>query len=370
MVSNRSNTVRVAMVTANALPLMGGIETHVHEVATRLGAAGVDVTVLTTDRSGDLPAHEDQPGYRLSRWRAYPDSPDFFLAPGLVRHLLSEHYDVVHMQGVHTLVAPTALAAARRARIPSVLTFHTGGHSSRLRGSLRPVQWRLLSPLLRSAAALVAVSEYERRTFAAVLGTPSESTIRLIRNGSDPLPVDPFAAKPAGSPLLLSVGRLERYKGHHRIVRAMPAILAKAPDARLILVGEGPYERPLRELASELGVADQVSIRSFGPERRAVMGKLVADADVLCLLSEYEAHPVAVMEGVGAGTKVLVADTSGLTELGTTGLATTIALHASAEQLAAAVLGVAAASPPAPPDLPSWDACAESLQSLYREVAA
>jgi glycosyltransferase involved in cell wall biosynthesis len=100
------------------------------------------------------------------------------------------------------------------------------------------------------------------------------------------------------------------------------------------------------------------------------MGKLVADADVLCLLSEYEAHPVAVMEGVGAGTKVLVADTSGLTELGTTGLATTIALHASAEQLAAAVLGVAAASPPAPPDLPSWDACAESLQSLYREVAA
>ena len=60
------------------------------------------------------------------------------------------------------------------------------------------------------------------------------------------------------------------------------------------------------------------------------MGKLVADADVFCLLSEYEAHPVAVMEALGAGTKALVADTSGLSELGRAGLATTIALEATA----------------------------------------
>jgi glycosyltransferase involved in cell wall biosynthesis len=369
MTSTRPSGVRVAMVTARALPLMGGIETHVHEVATRLGAAGVDVTVLTTDRSGDLPVEEKQPGYRVRRWRAYPGSRDYYLAPGLVRHLSSGDYDVVHVQGVHTLVAPTALAAARRAGVPSVLTFHTGGHSSPLRGSLRPLQWRLLAPLLRSAAALVAVSEYERRTFAAVLGNSSEKSIRLIRNGSDPLPVDPLAAKPEGDPLLLSVGRLERYKGHHRILRALPAILAQAPNARLILVGDGPYERPLRAMASALGVADRVSICSFGPERRAVMGKLVADADVLCLLSEYEAHPVAVMEAVGAGTKALVADTSGLSELGDSGLATTIALETPAEGVAAAVLAVASASPNATPALPDWAGCTQSLHRLYLEVA-
>ena len=50
--------LRVAMVTASALPRMGGIETHVHEVSTRLAAAGVDVTVLTTDPSGELPREE------------------------------------------------------------------------------------------------------------------------------------------------------------------------------------------------------------------------------------------------------------------------------------------------------------------------
>jgi len=368
MIPTRRGPLRVAMVCARALPLMGGIETHVHEVSTRLGAAGVDVTVLTTDRSGDLPVEEKLPGYRVRRWRAHPRSRDYYLAPGLARHLLrTNDYDVVHVQGVHTLVAPTALAAARRAGIPTVLTFHTGGHSSALRGSLRSLQWRLLAPLLRSTAALVAVSDYERQTFAAVLGDTG-GAIRLVRNGCEPLPVDHSAEKAEGSPLLVSVGRFERYKGHQRILGALPAILAQAPEARLVLVGSGPYEQPLRAMAGQLGVTDRVSICGFGPERRAAMGKLVADADVFCLLSEYESHPVAVMEAVGAGTKALVADTSGLSELGRAGLATTIALGASADQVAAAALAVAAAPRVAPTALPSWDDCAEQLHRLYREV--
>jgi len=169
--------------------------------------------------------------------------------------------------------------------------------------------------------------------------------------------------------LLVSVGRLERYKGHHRVLRALPAILAQAPDARLVLIGRGPYEQRLRAMASQLGVADRVSICAFGPEGRAAMGKLVADADVLCLLSEYESQGIAVMEALAAGTKALVADTSGLSELGRAGVATTIALEAPAEQVAAAVLAVAGAPRTPPPAIPSWDDCAEQLHRLYCEVA-
>ena len=214
----------------------------------------------------------------------------------------------------------------------------------------------------------LAVCDYERQIFAPVLGA-GEQTIRLIRNGCEPLPIDSTAEKSEGSPLLVSVGRLERYKGHHRILQALPAILAKEPGARLVLAGSGPYEQPLRAIATELGVADRVSVRGFGPERRASLGKLVADADVFCLLSEYEAHPVAVMEAVGAGTKALVADTSGLSELGRAGLATTIALESTPEQVAATVLAVAAAAKKVPPVIPTWDDCAEQLHRLYREVA-
>lgn len=370
MTANYARNIRLAMVCARARPLVGGIETHVHEVCSRLADQGVEVTVLTTDRSGILPRLETPARYRVRRWPAYPRSRDYYLAPGLGQHLMqAADYDMVHIQGVHTLVPPMALAAAQRAGIRSVLTFHSGGHSSPLRSSLRGLQWRLMRPLLRSATALVAVSEYEQRTFASLIGVPAED-IRLIRNGSEPLPIDIDAARPEGSPLLVSVGRLERYKGHHRVLQALPAILAQAPHARLVVIGSGPYEPALRAMAHRLGVADRVSICGFGPERRSEMGKLVADADVMCLLSEYEAHPVAVMEALGAGTRSLVADTSGLSELGRAGLVTTIALEASAQQIANAALAVAATPPCPPPKLPSWDDCAAQLLCLYRQVAA
>ena len=368
MIRTSRQPLRVAMVSALALPAMGGIETHVHEVSTRLAEAGVDVTVLTTDGAGQLPAVEQFPGYQVRRWRTYPRSRDYCLAPGLLRHLTSEAYDVVHVQGIRTLLAPTALAAASRAKVPSVLTLHTGGNRSALRQSLRPLQFRLCRPMLRHAAAVVAVCEYERHNFASLLGI-SDDAIRLIRNGSDPLPIDPFAEKEDGSPLLVSVGRLERFKGHHRILGAMPNILAQAPGARLVLVGDGPYEKELHAMADRLGVADRVSICSFGPERRGSFGRLVADADLFCLLSESEAHPIAVMEAVGAGTAALVADTTGLSELGRAGLVTTIALKSSAEQIAAAALDLAAAPRMAPPRLLSWDECAEQLHQLYCEIA-
>ncbi len=363
-------TLRVGMVAARALPLMGGIETHVHEVSERLAASGVAVTVLTTDTTGELPASETVDGYRVRRWPAYPRSRDYYLSPGLIRHLRRSRsdYDVIHIQGVHTLVAPAALAAARHAAVPSVLTFHTGGNSSGLREFIRPLQWKLLSPLLRSAAALVAVCEFERAMFAGLLGI-DESAIRLIRNGCQPLPVDPAAPVPDGDPLVVSIGRLEKYKGHHRILAAMPEILRRAPGARLALIGSGPFEPNLRQQARELGVAAQLSILHFGPGERGALGKLVSTADVVCLLSEYEAHPVAVMEALGSGTPALVADTSGLTELGQQGLATAIALDAPPSRIAAAVLDLAAAAPITPPPLPTWDDCAAALHSLYLEVA-
>jgi glycosyltransferase involved in cell wall biosynthesis len=369
MIPDRQGPLRVAMVSAFAFPTMAGIATHVHEVATRLGAAGVDVTVMATDRTWELPAEEQLPEYRVRRWRAYPRSRDYYLAPGIARHLLQPNdYDVVHVEGVHSLVAPTALAAARRAGIPSLLTLHTGGHNSSLRNALRPLQWRLLKPLLTSTT-IVATGENERDIFVKVLGG-SGKPVRLIRNGSEPLPIDHSAEKPAGSPLLVSVGRLERFKGHHRILRAMPKILAEAPDARLVLVGAGPYEQPLRDMARELGVDDRVSVRAFSPEQRPAMGKLIADADLFCLLSEYEGHPMAVLEALGAGTKVLLAESPGLAELGRAGLATTVALDSPPEQVAAAALAVIAAPQTGPPALPSWTDCAEEYRRLYQELVS
>ena len=139
--------------------------------------------------------------------------------------------DLVHCQGYHTLVAPLAMLTALRARIPYVVTFHSGGHGSALRRSVRPLQAWLLRPLLIRAGRLIAVSDFEAALFARRLRIPL-GAIEVIPSGVT-LPEVEDAQSPSGPPLILSIGRLERYKGHHRVLEAVPAVNEARPGTRL-----------------------------------------------------------------------------------------------------------------------------------------
>ena len=79
-------------------------------------------------------------------------------------------------------VPVTAMLAAKRAGIPYIVTFHTGGHSQQLRNALRSAQWRLVGPLLREASALIAVSQFEALTMTRQARLEDGSVI-VIRNG-------------------------------------------------------------------------------------------------------------------------------------------------------------------------------------------
>lgn len=364
---NRGRT-RVLMVTARYFPAMGGIETHVYEVAKRLVNAGADVTVLTTDPSGTLPTIECVNGVRIQRVRAWPTRRDYYFAPAIYRIITSGAYDIVHCQGFHTLVPPLVMLAARRAGIPFVVSSHTGGHSSRLRNAARGVQWAALRPLLARAARLVVVSNYEAAYFRRKLRLPEDRFV-VVRNGSY-LPRN--TDLPVGAhdgPLILSVGRLERYKGHHRVIAALPTVLAHAPEARLQIIGAGPYEQQLRRLAARLGVADRTEIRAIPPGEREQMAALLAQADLVTLLSDYEAHPVSVMEALALGRSVLVADTSGLSELAQQGLVRAIPVRSTPDAVGRAILDQLRA-PVIPPEtrIPTWDDCADELLALYQTV--
>lgn len=360
---------RVLMVAARYLPLMGGIETHVHEVSQRLAHEGFAVTVLTTDPSGQLPAVERVNDVEIRRVRAYPAKRDYYFAPGIYRIITRGDWDLIHCQGFHTLVPPLAMFAAWRAGIPYVITSHTGGHSSRLRNTARTVQWMLLRPLLAHARKIVVVSNFEAEHFRKRLHLPEERFI-VIRNGSY-LPVISALADTAhkNSPLILSVGRLERYKGHHRIISALPKVLEQRPGTRLQILGTGPYEQTLRQLASNLEVAEYVDIRAVPPSDRQQMASLLSRADLVTLLSDYEAHPVSVMEALALRRPVLVADTSGLSELADGRTVRAISPESTPAEIATAVL-LQLDSPLSMTEvhLPTWDDCTSELLSVYRSI--
>jgi glycosyltransferase involved in cell wall biosynthesis len=363
-------TLRILMVCTRYLPDLGGIETHVYEVARRLRALeGFDITVLATDRTRRLPRDEVLDGIRVLRVPSWPPGRDYYLAPRIAAVVgQRERWDLVHCQGIHTPVPVLAMLAARRAGTPYLVTFHTGGHSLRHRNALRSSQWRLAGPLLRNAVSLVGVSRFEAQTLsdqARLRGKP----VTVIRNGGT-LPPPPVgtAAVPGR---IVSSGRLERYKGHHRVIEALPHVMRDVPDAHLVVVGSGPYEPELRELARRLGVSDRVTIAPLPSADRGAMAEALAKSSVVAALSDYEAHPVAVMEALSAGRPVVGYDVAGIGELVADGWVRGVTPGAPAARVAREIAG-AMLSPCLvdPAEIPTWNSCADQLAQVYLKAAA
>ena len=145
------------------------------------------------------------------------------------------------------------------------------------------MQWRTIGPFLRRATLLIAVSRFEQQLFQKVCRLDA-SRIKVIPNGgglptlSDKLEVIPGR--------IVSSGRLERYKGHHKAIEALPIVQQSIPYALLNILGSGPYEDRLRSLISALGLEGSVTIEYISPGDRDRMAKTLGEAAVFVALSE------------------------------------------------------------------------------------
>ena len=359
--------MHIEMVAARYFPFVGGIETHIHEIGTRMVVLGHQVTVLTTDPSGALPTEENSCGMRIKRVNAWPRNRDYYFAPGIYTEVSRGQGDIVHFQGYNTLVAPLGLYAAIRRAVPFVLTFHSGGHSSALRNAIRGFQQALLSPLVEQASRLIGVSEFEAAFFSKRMSL-NRDRFEVIPNGAS-LPAPSNTPLQHDGHLVVSVGRLERYKGHQRVIAAFPALIRRVPDARLKIVGSGPYESELRRLVKVLRLEERVTIEAIPSAERQRLSDLLSGTALVVLLSQYEAHPVAIMEALSLRRPVLVSDTSGLRELAQKGLCRSIPLNAKPDAVADAIAEELEANRQAPDvSLPDWDGCARRLIDLYETV--
>jgi glycosyltransferase involved in cell wall biosynthesis len=365
-----STLLRILMVSARYLPFMGGIETHIHEVGSRLVAQGHTVVVLTTDPTWNLPPTETISGMSVIRVRAWPKGADYCFAPRVHTELMRGAWDVVHIQGYHTFAAPLGMIAAIKRRVPFVVTFHSGGHSSRLRNSLRAAQHAVLRPLISRADQLIGVSEFEVDFFSSRMGIRRDRFV-VIPNGACLAAAPRRPALDRDRPLIVSIGRVERYKGHHRAIEAFSRLLARLPGARLRVLGQGPYEPQLRRLVRRLGLDERVEIGGIPPRDRGVIADLLGHAALVVLLSEYEAHPVAVMEALSLGRPVLTSDTSGFKELARKGLVRAVPINdSSPEDIAQAMREHLSSDPPtASVALPDWNDCADRLLAVYQTAA-
>lgn len=359
--------LRIAMVTARYLPETGGTEVHTHEVAERLVRRGAEVVVIATTSQRTISDPSTDSPFRVMKVHAWTKRLDLYFAPGLMRELKAAKPDIVHCQGFHTLVAPIAMLAARRMKTQYVVTLHSGGHSSRLRTIFRPLQAWLLRPLLLNAHALVAGSSFEARQFARWLRLPVDRFVVLPSGVDLPHPSD-VGRRACCDELVLSVGRLESYKRHQIVLRALRDLHRQRPNIRLQIVGSGRYERQLRRLARRLGVEHLVEISSVPVNRREMMARLLRQADVVVSLSSYESQGIAMQEALALGCRLVVSDAGALAELRQYANVRVVSPRPRATEVASAIVEMLSTTPVAPPEMPTWEACVSGLVDLYEDA--
>jgi glycosyltransferase involved in cell wall biosynthesis len=140
-------------------------------------------------------------------------------------------------------------------------------------------------------------------------GVPARK-VSVIRNGVDFESIQP---NPKREPLrrIVVVANLRREKGHDVLIDAASAVVARFPDARFFIIGDGPEREKLRARAGACGVSPVVSFIGHCDDIPARL----ASADILVLPSRSEGLPNAVLEAMAAALPIVASNVGGVPEL-------------------------------------------------------
>jgi glycosyltransferase involved in cell wall biosynthesis len=344
--------------------MIGGVEKHMVEIATRLASAGNEVEMLTHAESDQaLAASEVMDGVRVKRFRVPIPSSNYALSPALWRYLARSQgrYDVVHAHGYHAL--PALEAALSR---PSTLVFtphyHGTGHSP-FRKLLHPPYRRLGRIIFERAGRTIAVSPPEAKLilshFPAV-----EPRLVVVPNGVDQGALDAAEPFEETRTVILSAGRLESYK---QVDKTIAALAHLPEDFVLRITGEGSARSDLEARSGSLGLGERISFLGKVPEDD--LYRWFKSTSVYVNLSSNEAMPVTFIECLAAGARVLASDIPAHRDLvaKTEGSITLVPLDSSAEGVAAAIRELAE-SPVRAARVDTWDEVSARTLEVYREA--
>lgn len=290
--------MRIAQVVSSYHPGIGGVETHVRRLAEGCTDAGDCVTVIT-HRVGCPSVDEWIGGVRVLRFPLTISSQKYPFSRSLSRFLQlhANDFDLVHAHNYHTLVGHAAISS----RLPFVFTphYHGTGHTS-----VAAFAHKLYRPFgarqFKAADTVICVSDAERD--AVIKDFPSISgKVLTIPNGVDQKqPTFHGDQSTSDQPIVLTIGRLERYKNVDLVIDAFRALPS---PATLVVVGDGPERIRLeqRAQASESGWPILFTGRISDP----MLKYWFARAHVVTSASDHEAFGLALAEGLASGTRVV-----------------------------------------------------------------
>ena len=327
---------------------IGGVERHVYYISRELSKRGHDVTVITT-RS---PKHEklsEIKGVNICRipigLRIYNSHIPF----RILVHLNSDQYDIIH---AHTPVPTIADLAALRniaKKCPFVLTYHNDITKDGIFGSIISTIYNMTVGKFLLQHSDIIISTTKTYAINSKQLCKYLQKIKVIPNGVDDKVFNP---KLDGSrirekyglkedcKIVLFVGRLDYYKGCEYLVEAFSTVVKRMKNAHLILVGSGPLEGRLREIANELNIADDISFAGYLKDEDLPYYYATCDVFVLPSISLYEGFGIVQLEAMACGKPVITTTLPGVREVDVEGVATIHIPPKNKQKLAEAIIKI------------------------------
>lgn len=304
--------MKIAQVCPRYSPDIGGVETDVKEISERLVSKGHDVEVITTDPSGKLKKKDIINGVKIIRFKSFAPGNAYFFAPQIYSYLKNHNYDVIHAHSYHALPALFAALSERKKKFVFSPYYHRGGHTSFRNLLHKP--YKFFGKIIFSRAdAVICISEYEKRLVESDFDVKGKIT--KIPNGLNLSEFENLKSQrndkkghEKKEKVLLYVGRLEEYKGVQYIIQSLPELR----NFRLRIVGKGPYEKELHNMAENLKVTERIEwLKDLS---RKELLECYADADIFLMLSSHESYGITVAESLASGIPCVVAKGSALDE--------------------------------------------------------
>lgn len=320
--------MRVLLTTSQFAPELGGVPRLLWQFCIHC-PPGVDVRVLSVRQQPpafytDFDAHvpfpiervEPLPGIGLTSAR---------FAAHLVAAVRRWRPDVV-LCGV---AYPTAVIAGAATRLtPAPYVVYTHSEDATIPGQRKRAA---LAWALGRASGVIAVSQFARRELAHLGVEPRRVTI--VHPGVEQARFANPSPAPALEPLrdrwvLLTVARLVWRKGQDTVIRALPRIAERVPEAHYLVVGNGPDEDGLRALAADLGVTDRVTFAGRVSDEELPAYYHACDTFIMPTRpsedgSEVEGFGIVYLEAGAAGKPVIGGRAGGVADAvldGETGL--------------------------------------------------
>jgi glycosyltransferase involved in cell wall biosynthesis len=312
------SNMKIAMYNLTTTVKTGGIETFNWKVGAELESRGHEVHMFGGKGDRREPHPDTVYTFPYLDRRYFPKFGKRFrkfaerwsMARTVVSALKQGSYDVIYLSKPHDL--PWAVRAARKAGSRCFLSV---GGTEFFPGYAR---------LVRRLAWFTACSAYTADRIEEYCGVRPF----VLYNGVDVDVFRPTARKveikdrlgiPEKSRVLISVGRLVKWKGIHVAIEALAKLGRQFTDVYYLVVGEGNYREELKACARAAGVDSKVML--LGDVSHAQVPSYISLADIAVLPSiEPEAFGIAAAEAMACGIPVVGSNIGGIPEvLGNTG---------------------------------------------------